>query len=76
MVNTVKNFLIMLNNLQPFKTTSKTTSKRVTPKTAKATGDLIGNKIANKIAKISKYSQKNNSETATNEHDKEIPKER
>ena len=26
--------------------------------------------------KISKNSQQNNSETATNEHDKEIPKER
>ena len=30
---------------------------------------LIGNKIANKITNLSK-----NSETVTNEHDKEIPK--
>ena len=37
---------------------------------------MIGNKIANKITKISKNSQQNNSETVTNEHDKEIPNER
>ena len=49
----------------------KTSSKRVIQKTAEATSDLIGNKIANKITKLSK-----NSETVTNEHDKEIPKER
>ena len=48
----------------------KTSSKRVIQKTAEATSDLIGNKIANKITKLSK-----NSETVTNEHDKEIPKE-
>ena len=35
-----------------------------------ATDHLIGNKIANEITKLSK-----NSETVTNEHDKEIPKE-
>ena len=49
----------------------KTCLKRVIQITAEATGDLIGNKIANRIAKVSK-----NSETVTNEHDKEIPKER
>ena len=54
----------------------KTSSKRVIQKTAEATGDLIGNKIANKITKVSKNSQQNNLETVTNEHDKEIPKER
>ena len=41
-----------------------------------ATGDLIGDKIAKKITKISKNSQQNNLETVTNEHDKEVPKER
>ena len=41
-----------------------------------ATGDLIGNKIADRITKVSKSSQQNHSETVTNEHDKEIPKER
>ena len=51
----------------------KTASKRAIQKT---TGGLIGNKIADKITKISKTSQHNNSETVTNEHDKEIPKER
>ena len=35
---------------------------------------MIGNKIANKITKVSKNSERNNSETVTNEHDKEIPK--
>ena len=37
---------------------------------------MIGNKIANRIKKVSKKSQQNNSETVTNEDDKEIPKER
>ena len=54
----------------------KTSSKTVIQKTAEATGDLIGNKIANKIITLSKYSQQNNSETVTNENNKEIPKER
>ena len=45
-------------------------------KTTEATGNLIGNKIADKIAKVSKTSQQNNSETVTNQHNKEIPKER
>ena len=54
----------------------KTSSKRVIQKTAEATGDLIGNKIANRIIEVSKNSQQNNSETVTNEHDKEIPKEK
>ena len=44
--------------------------------TAKATSHLIGNKIADKISKVSKNSQQNNSETVTNEHDREKPKER
>ena len=50
-----------------------TSSKWVIQKTDEATGDLIGNKIANTITKSS---QDNNSETVTNEHDKEIPKEK
>ena len=54
----------------------KIASKRAIQKTAKATDDLIGNKTANKIVKIWKNSQQNNSETVTNKHDKEIPKER
>ena len=61
---------------QSAKNAFKTTSRRVIPKTAEATGDLIGNKIANKIRRVSKTSQHNNSETVTNEHNKEIPKER
>ena len=64
--------------------TLKTTSKIVIQKTAEATGDLIGNKIDDAVAKshdgtitkVSKNSQQNNSETVTNEHDKEIPKEK
>ena len=54
----------------------KTTSKRVIQKTAEATGDLIGNKITDRITKVSKNLEQNNSETVTDEHDKEIPKER
>ena len=50
---------------------AKTSSKQVIQKTAEVTGDLIGNKSANRITKNLK-----NSETVTNEHDKEIPKER
>ena len=48
----------------------KTTSKRVIQEKAEAAGALIVNKIADKIRKVSKYLQKNNSETNTNEHDK------
>ena len=53
----------------------KTASIRAVQKT-ESTGDLIGNKNADKISKVSKNSQQNNSETVTNENDKEIPKER
>ena len=71
--------------LQKSKTDAlKTSSKRVVQKTVEATGDLTGNKIAkaiaesydSKITKILKNSQQNNSESVTNEHDKEIPKEK
>ena len=49
----------------------KTASKRVIQKkTAEAIGDLIGNKIANKITIVSKHLQQNNSETVTNEHER------
>ena len=54
----------------------KFVSERAIQKTADATTHLIGNKIANRITKVSKNSQRNNSETVTNEYDKEIPKER
>ena len=42
-------------------------------KTAEVTNDLIGNKIYDKVTKIF---QQNNSETITNEHVQEIPKEK
>ena len=64
MVNTAKNFLITLNNLQ-----NMNLKLLQTEKAAEATNDLIGDKNANKITKISKYL-----ETVTNENDKEIPK--
>ena len=54
----------------------KTTSKRATQKPAEATGDLITNKTSDNITKVSKNSQQNISETVTNEHDKETPKEK
>ena len=37
---------------------------------------MIGNQIYYRITKASKNPQQNISETVTNEHDKEIPKER
>ena len=54
----------------------KTTSKRVIQKKEEATSHLIGNKIAEKFTKVSRNSQQNNSETVSNENNKEIPKER
>ena len=45
-------------------------------KIAEATGDLIGNKTADKITKVWRILPQNNSETITNEFDKERPKER
>ena len=54
----------------------KSSSKRVIQKTVEVTGDWIGNKIDNRITKVSKSLQQNNSETVTNEHNKEIPKEK
>ena len=65
-----------LDHVKNFSTDALKTSKTAIQKPAEATGDLIGNKISNKITKVSKNSQQNNSETVTNKHDKEIPKER
>ena len=72
------------HNKQSTADTFKTVSKREIQKTAEATGDLTSRKIADAVAKsydsrITKTSihlPQNNSETVTNEHDKEIPKER
>ena len=50
--------------------------KNVIRKTAEATGVLIGNKTADKITKVWRILPQNNSETITNEFDKERPKER
>ena len=69
MVNAARIFLIMLNNLQQMRL-------KLLQRTAEATGDLIGNKVADRITKVLKNSQQNNLEAVTNDHDKEIPKER
>ena len=45
-------------------------------KTAESTVNLTGNNITDRITKVSKTSQKNSSETVTDEHGKETPKER
>ena len=37
---------------------------------------IFGKYLANNITKVSKNSEQNNSETVTNKHNKEIPKER
>ena len=50
--------------------------KRAIQKIAEATGDFLSNNVAERITKVSKNSQQNNSEILTNEHDKEILKER
>ena len=54
----------------------KLLQKKVIQKTAEATGNMIGNKIANRITKVSKNLQQNDSESVSNEHDKEIRKGR
>ena len=79
----IRSFLINhLVNYQIFHPTRpatdafKTALKRSIQKTVKATGILIANKIADKTTEVPKDLQQNNSETVTNEHDKEIPKER
>ena len=54
----------------------KTSPTRVIKKRAESSGHSIGNKSANKIGKLSKNSQQSNSETVTNDHDKQIPKQR
>ena len=41
--------------------------------TAEPTRNFIDNKIANIIIKVSRNPSQNNTETVTNEHDKEIP---
>ena len=67
----------MVENLQQMhlKLVKKESLKKK-KKTAQATGDLIANKIANKITWVSNNLQQNNSEIATNQHDKEIPEKR
>ena len=54
----------------------KTASKKAIQKSVEAIGDLISNKTADKITKVRRTSPKNTSGTVTNEHDKEISKER
>ena len=66
----------LLEHDKSAKNALKSSSKRVIQKTVEVTGDWIGNKIDNRITKVSKSLQQNNSETVTNEHNKEIPKEK
>ena len=49
--------------------------KKKIQKTPEATSDLVGNKTFNRIKNVSRSSWRNNSETITNEHYKEIPKD-
>ena len=67
----------LLGNAKKSATDSRKASlKRIIQKIAEATSDLIGYKITDRIIKVSRNSQQNNSETVTNEHDKEIFKEK
>ena len=61
MVNTAKNFLIMLK--QSVTDALKTDSKRAIQEKAETNGDLIGNRIADIITKVLKNSPQNVSET-------------
>ena len=54
----------------------KADSKTAIQKTAEETGGFFANIKSNGITKFSKISEQNNSEIVTNEHDKEIPKEK
>ena len=65
---------LLEHDKQSAKDALKTSSERVIQKTV--TGDWIVNNIDNRITKVSKSLQQNNSETVTNEHNKEIPKEK
>ena len=74
-INIARNILIILNKLEQM--LLKLLKKdQFNSENSRSIGDFIGNKIANKITKFSKNSPQNNSETFTNENDKEIPKER
>ena len=68
MVNKVRNFLIMVKNLQKI----HLKLKKIILKTVEVTGDIAKIK---KITKVSISLLQNNSETNTNEYGKEIPKE-
>ena len=70
--NTAKIFLIMLKNLQ--QRYLKLVQKKSFKKQLKQL--VIDNKIADRITKVTKTLPQNNSETITNEHDKEKSKER
>ena len=67
----------LLDHAKQFDTDAlKAFSKIAIQKIAEATDDLIGDKIANRIINLSRSSLQNNSETITNENDKEIPKKK
>ena len=66
--------MIILSNLQQIHL--KLLQKESFKKKAEATEDLIGDKIAERIKKLSKSLRQKNSETITNENNKEIPKEK
>ena len=73
MVNTVRNFLIKLNNLPQMclqlrlLTCTYKLRKTNSKKTAEPTGNLNSNKTANKIRKVSRNPPQNNSGMVTNE---------
>ena len=64
----------MVNNMQQID--AKLLKKDKIRKQQKQPVISFGNKIAVKITKRSRTSPRNNSETVTNEHGKEIPKEK
>ena len=68
-----KNSQELLDHAKSATDALKTSSKRFIQKITEVTGDLASNKSANRITKVSRSLPQNNSETITNEHDKETP---
>ena len=74
----VKNFMIVLKNLQRTTDAIQTISKRAIKKAAEATGDLIGNKTADKITSVPEKSSAHskNLENDNTNDELEVPKRR
>ena len=66
-----KNFAGKYSQKQSATNAFRNAWKRAIQNTALASGDLIGKRAANRITKASRNLQQNNSDTTTNDQDKE-----